>query len=64
MAHRYLYYIQCRPVISDSEYDRMESDAMPGLPYDSPLRLPGSDAVESYPPDVIIKALKLNCNKH
>jgi len=32
LAHRYLYYVKCEPVISDYEYDRLEQDAQNIVP--------------------------------
>lgn len=48
-AHRYLYYVLSRPIISDYEYDMMEKE----LPEDSLIRLiVGSDWDGDYPEDV------------
>jgi len=32
LAHRYLYYVKCAPVISDYEYDLLEQDAQKVIP--------------------------------
>ena len=45
LAHRYLYYCLCESVISDSDYDRLESAALRESE-DSPLSLPGSDKID------------------
>jgi len=59
MAHRYLYYVLAKPIISDQEYDRLEKqvsqkfDAENGvwvdlLPPEHPLNKPGSSDPKSY----------------
>lgn len=48
MAHRYLYYVLARPVISDREYDELEKEAVAALPPDHPVHLPGSDRGSDY----------------
>ena len=53
MVHRYRYYIMCSPLISDSEYDRLEKKARDQLPSSSPVHNIGSGLEESYNPLVI-----------
>lgn len=48
MAHRYLYYVLCSPIISDREYDMLEKKALNEIKEDHPLANPGSDREESY----------------
>ena len=59
LAHRYLYYVMCSPVISDGEYDILERQARKGLSKDSPVRKPGSDLASSYSKEVIKYAEEL-----
>lgn len=56
MAYRYAYYVQCDPIITDAEYDRLDKAVMPWLPKDSPLQRPGSDMESSYKPEHITYA--------
>jgi len=46
MAHRYLYYVKCTPVISDYEYDKLEAEAI--AEGSELLKTPGSDLETSY----------------
>jgi NAD-dependent DNA ligase len=62
LAHRYLYYCLCESVISDSDYDRLESAALRESE-DSPLSLPGSDNPKSYSQETIDLALTMLRNK-
>jgi NAD-dependent DNA ligase len=48
MAHRYLYYVVCRPVISDRDYDALEARAKAVVGVDSPVNNPGSDREQDY----------------
>lgn len=48
MAHRYLYYVECQPVISDYEYDMIEKQAREVLSYTSPVHKVGSSLPSSY----------------
>lgn len=48
MAHRYLYYVEMRPIISDRDYDRLEREALEQIGPDHPLRKPGSEMSSSY----------------
>ncbi len=59
MAHRYLYYVEATPVISDYEYDQLESKARMVCPRDSPINEPGSDLTSSYTEDQMRRALEL-----
>ena len=47
MAHRYLYYVLGKPIITDREYDELEKRASI-LPPNSPVHKPGSDLASSY----------------
>lgn len=59
LAHRYLYYVESSPVISDMEYDRMEREVLKRCSEDSSLHEPGSDLKESYSEEVIRLAKEL-----
>ncbi len=48
MVHRYLYYVECCPVISDYEYDIMQRQADIFCDPDSPVHKVGSDLSSSY----------------
>ena len=50
MGHRFLYYIEFSPIISDSEFDALERNARSLLKdkLDSPVHLNGSELSESY----------------
>jgi len=50
MAHRYLYYVECSPVLSDNEYDKLERLAKCALPPESVVHKPGSDLLRDYLP--------------
>jgi NAD-dependent DNA ligase len=56
MAHRYLYYIQCRPVLIDREYDFLDAKAVEVCPETSPVHRVGSDMESSYSPIHVAKA--------
>lgn len=71
MAHRYLYYVMARPVITDQAYDALEAQATKRydpdtgnmillLPDDHPLNKPGSDNPKSYTTYQIRLAKKLS----
>lgn len=63
LVHRYLYYVEAQPIISDYEYDMLEREALPFLPEDSPVHLVGSCLPSSYPKEVIKDALsRINAN--
>ncbi len=50
LAHRYLYYVLARPVISDYEYDMLERS----LPEDSVVwQSVGADCANAYPQEAI-----------
>jgi len=52
MKHRYLYYVKAMPVMSDWEYDKLETKAKED-PENSYLEdYPGSDIEESYPEEI------------
>lgn len=59
LAHRYLYYVECMPVISDFEYDELEKTVRALLPLDEEVQGPGSDLRSSYSPLVRLKAEEL-----
>ncbi len=59
LAHRYLYYVKCQPVISDYRYDLLESEALKAISFESLLNKPGSDNPKDYPPEAIQLAEKL-----
>ena len=59
MVHRYLYYVECQPVISDYEYDILERKAREVLPETSPVQGVGSSLPSSYTDKIIKDALKL-----
>lgn len=61
MAHRYLYYVECAPVITDEEYDQKERAFLEQVGEESlsPMSLPGSDLVKSYSDDEINLANEL-----
>lgn len=48
MAHRYLYYVWGKPVISDHEYDALERRALKRVGPSSPLHRVGSDREQDY----------------
>lgn len=56
LAHRYLYYVESMPVISDYEYDMLEASARKTLPEESKVHSPGSDRAIDYTDDVIALA--------
>lgn len=60
MAHRYLYYVLCKPVITDYEYDQLESRALKVI--DDPnhsINFPGSSLEKDYSPEIIAIARTL-----
>lgn len=58
LMHRYLYYVECAPVISDSAYDKLERDALERLPATSPVHEVGSSLPDSYEARIVELALK------
>lgn len=60
MAHRYLYYVECAPVLSDPAYDVIErkARAMPSLA-NSDIQKVGSSLSSSYTAEQIKKAEEL-----
>jgi NAD-dependent DNA ligase len=61
LAHRYLYYVENNPIISDYEYDMLEKKAVIECAK-SPQHLihqPGSSLASSYPKRIINLAKKL-----
>lgn len=59
MAHRYLYYVECAPVISDYQYDELDRLATDRLPETSPVHQVGSELISSYSDRVIKLAMGL-----
>lgn len=59
LAHRYLYYVLCSPILSDYEYDCLEAKAEAETPAGSLIFTVGSDLASSYPLEVQAYALKL-----
>jgi NAD-dependent DNA ligase len=59
MAHRYLYYVLCEPVISDQAYDLLERKARKKCSANSPVHGVGSSLESSYTQEQINKALEL-----
>ena len=59
LVHRYLYYVECAPIISDFEYDVIERDARDRLPPESPVHDIGSDMEDSYPEYIRTKAKRI-----
>ena len=62
LVHRYLYYILCRPMLTDREYDMLERDASnrDDTPIDHPIHKPGSDLASSYPQEIADLALQIH----
>lgn len=60
MAHRYLYYIECNPVLPDSDFDVLERNARSLLKdkLDSPVHGNGSELSDSYSDEIKIMAKK------
>ena len=54
LVHRYLYYVENEPIISDMEYDIMEKEARKIAEETHPINKPGSSLRNSYS-DYIIK---------
>lgn len=59
MAHRYLYYVCCTPVLQDYDYDALERVACSRLPETSPVHKPGSDLERSYSAEHVALAKRL-----
>jgi hypothetical protein len=60
MAHRYLYYIECAPIMLDVDFDKLERNARSSLKdkLDSPVHSNGSELADSYSDKVVKIALK------
>lgn len=56
MVHRYLYYVVCETILTDSEYDNLERQARRVLPEASPVHGVGSSLPDSYSAEVIADA--------
>jgi NAD-dependent DNA ligase len=50
MGHRFLYYIECNPIIEDCEYDALERNSRSLLKdkIDSPVHSSGSELSSDY----------------
>ena len=59
LAHRYLYYVDCSPVISDYEYDVLEREAREKCGLSSPVHGIGSSLPSSYSPETVLLAKSL-----
>lgn len=57
LVHRYLYYVEAQPILSDFSYDQLEREARAVLPETSPVHGVGSSLPSSYPESVIKDAL-------
>lgn len=57
MVHRYLYYVEAQPVVSDYEYDVIERKARELFPNDEAVQGVGSSLPFSYTQEVIKDAL-------
>lgn len=56
LIHRYLYYVEAVPILSDHTYDDLERAARAALPEDNVVHQVGSSLVSSYPEDIRIEA--------
>lgn len=52
LVHRYLYYVEAAPVVSDYIYDQFERAARAALPEDNVVHKVGSSNPWDYPDDV------------
>lgn len=59
LAHRYLYYVEAQPVISDYEYDVLERKAREIAEPSSKVRQVGSSLPSDYPEEVKRYALSM-----
>lgn len=59
MIHRYLYYVEMTPILSDRSYDLFEYYAVGVCPDDSIVHDFGSSNAEDYDERIITKALQL-----
>ena len=64
MAHRYLYYVLCSPVLPDCEYDKLEREARKTLPEESLVNKVGSCLASGYSNEIVNHALKKLGTKH
>lgn len=58
LMHRYLYYIECAPVISDAAYDKLERDGRERLPKTSVVHDVGSSLPDNYDPRIVALAVE------
>lgn len=56
LAHRYLYYVACEPLLADHEYDVLERAARAVLPDTSPVQGVGSSLPSSYSAKIVADA--------
>jgi NAD-dependent DNA ligase len=56
LVHRYLYYVEAAPILSDFVYDQIEREARAVLPEDNVVHKVGSCLPSSYPQDIIDEA--------
>lgn len=59
MAHRYLYYVESEPVLTDFDYDVLERKARAACPPESPVHGVGSSLPSSYSEAQIARAMEL-----
>ncbi len=59
LVHRYLYYVEANPIISDYEYDEIEKAARLQLPFDNVVHQVGSSLPSSYSEEIKQYALSL-----
>lgn len=59
MAHRYLYWVLDKPVITDQAYDDLERMACKVLPASSPLHGVGSSRAQDYTEAQKVRAYEL-----
>lgn len=59
LAHRYLYYVKCTPVISDQQYDELEAQACSLAPAGHDIHLPGSSLENDYTDETKARAQEL-----
>lgn len=59
LLHRYLYYVENQPIITDMEYDILEKKAKETCDKDHPINKPGSSLPSSYSKDIIKQVKEL-----
>lgn len=63
MAHRYLYYVKAKPVLSDHAYDMLEREAVALAPTRSPVHQIGSSLAADYPDYIVKIAERISANE-